>query len=123
MTGILKFCFIFWLFNGAKGQTAKCDYKNYASYYTCYLRLREANYDEKLTRIDGQHEAGRTDADVDRIETYRDSNPKTFSSIFCQKFPNLKSIKMLNTFMQSIDDDSLKNCKNLDNAEFSGNRF
>jgi len=122
---IVLFCVILWVINQVEGQTAKCDYmyeyhwtdryrtKN-ASYYNCYLNIRQANYDEKLTRIDGQHGTGHTDADVKWIQNYMFNKLKIFSSIFCQKFPNLEVIHIDDAELESIDEDSLTNCKNLD---------
>ena len=56
-------CGLVCLINKVSAQTARCDYKydyqsttgyktTNASYYTCYLSTRQANYYDKLTRID-----------------------------------------------------------------------
>jgi len=131
---ILKLCFIFLLTYGAKGQTAKCDYNykyhaTYAykptntSYYACGLSTIQDNYDERLTRIDGQHEAGRNDADVKFIINYKNNKLKTFSSIFCQMFPNLEAININDAEMESIDDDSLIDCENLHKMWLNKNKI
>jgi len=119
----LIFCAIFWLINQVEGQTAKCDYKNYASYYTCNLDTGDANYNEELTRIDGQQETGHTDTDVKLIRNDKDNKLKTFSSIFCKKFSNLEVIRIVDAELESIDVNSLSNCKNLDKLLLSVNKI
>jgi len=128
------FCVILWLINQVEGQTAKCDYSykyhsitgykiTNASYYKCNLDTRQANYDEKLTTIDGQHETEHTDADVKWIQNYLDNKLKKISSFFCQKFPNLKVIYLSDAKLKSIDEDSLINCKNLEHLLLFGNQI
>jgi len=113
---------IFWHIGQTEAQNVRCDYKyNYfwitgykntiASYYKCNLDTRQANYGEKLTTIDGQHETGHTDADVEWIGNYKNQKLKSFSTIFCQKFPNLEMIQINDAELESIDEDSLSNCK------------
>jgi len=106
-----------------EGQTAKCDYGVKRNDYQCSLDLRQANYNQQLTRIDGQHGTGHTDADVKRIENYKNHKLKTFSSIFCQKFPNLEIISIYDAELESIDEDSLSNCKNLNKLYLTGNKI
>jgi len=130
----VHFCAILWLTDQVEGQTARCDYSyeyhwttsyktTNASYYTCNLDTRQANYDEKLTRIDGQHETGHTDANVKYIRNYNYNKLKTLSLIFCQKFPNLEAIRISDAELESVDEDSLSNCKNLDHLWLSGNKI
>ncbi|KAL7014091.1 hypothetical protein ACKWTF_015737 [Chironomus riparius] len=129
MNKIIWIIFLFfghlWLTTKVTAQTAECNYKNgyhwatgyktrNDSYYKCELDTRKADYDEKLTVIDGQHETGHSDANVKFIENYLNNRIKTFSSIFCKKFPNLEIIKINDAAIEAIDDDSLINCKNLD---------
>ncbi|CAG9811207.1 unnamed protein product [Chironomus riparius] len=130
----ILFCGLFWLTNQVSAQTANCDYKyeNHliqgfktlnTSYYRCDLDTRQANYNEKLTRIDGQHGTGLSDADVKSIVPYKDNKLRTFSSIFCQKFSNLEVIYLSDAELELIDEDSLSNCKNLDKMTLFGNKI
>ncbi|KAL7013191.1 hypothetical protein ACKWTF_015247 [Chironomus riparius] len=134
MSEILKICFIFLMFYEAKGQVVKCDYihKYYETksfkttntfYYRCDLDTSQSNYNEKLIRIDGQHGTGHSDADVKWIIPYKTRKLRTFSSIFCQKFPNLEVISMIKAELESIDEDSLSNCKNLDHLYLFQNKI
>ncbi|CAG9811223.1 unnamed protein product [Chironomus riparius] len=122
---------IFWSINQTKCQVAKCDYsyQNYwstgykttnTSYYTCYLDTRQANYNEKLIQIDGKHEIGHSDDDVKWIGN---NKLKTFSSIICQKFPNLKVVQITDAELDSIEEDSLFNCNNLDHLLMHKNKI
>jgi Leucine-rich repeat (LRR) protein len=128
------FCGVFLFVNKSSAQIARCDYKydyfwtavyktTNASYYKCNLSTRQANYNEKLTTIDGQHENGQTDDDVKWIDNYENNILKEFSSIFCQKFPNLEVIRIDNAEVESIDEDSLSNCKNLEHLLLYGNKI
>jgi len=128
------FCAIFWHIGQAVAQNVRCNYSNHyfwtkgykttnASYYKCDLDTRQANYGEKLTGIYGQHETGHTDDDVKLIINYKDNKLKTFSSIFCQKFPNLEIIGIHNAEIETIDEDSLSNCKNLDKLFLNENKI
>jgi len=134
MDAILKFSFIFWLINQIVGQNSTCDYSNKyfwitgykttnSSYYKCNLDTRQSDYDEKLIIIDGQHKTEYTDADVKWIGNYKDDKLKIFSSIFCQKFPNLKVIHIEDAELESIDEDSLLDCQNLDTLTLIGNQI
>jgi Leucine-rich repeat (LRR) protein len=128
-----KFCFIFWLIHGTEGQIAKCNYKDQyywtpeykttnVSYYSCNFNSRKANYDEKLTQIDGQHATGYTDADVKLIQNNVNYKLKKLSSIFCEKFQNLEIINIRYAEMESLDEDSMLNCKNLDQLWLHDNK-
>jgi len=116
---------LFHILADLRNQSSRCDYSykyhwtagyktTNISYYKCNLSTRQENYDEKLTRIDGQHGTRHTDADVNIIGKYLDNKLKTFSSIFCEKFPNLEVIDISFAELESIDEDSLSNCTNLD---------
>ncbi|KAL7013189.1 hypothetical protein ACKWTF_015245 [Chironomus riparius] len=122
MNEFLIFCILLLLIYETKGQTAKCDYKiqnhftffdkSNANHYTCLLDTTKAQFNVKLTETNGQHTTGYSDADVIAISNNK-NKLKTFSSTFCQKFPNLEIIKISHGEMESIDEDSLLNCQNL----------
>ncbi|KAL7013229.1 hypothetical protein ACKWTF_015277 [Chironomus riparius] len=129
------FCAVFSLITQTKAQTAKCDYSFYdhltlgykdinASYYNCNLDTSQANHDSKLTRIDGQHVTGYCDAHVQWIgKSNSVTKLKTFSSIFCKKFPNLEEIDMNDLELESIDVDSLSSCQNLNHLLLNNNKL
>ncbi|KAL7013097.1 hypothetical protein ACKWTF_015191 [Chironomus riparius] len=131
---LLRLSLISFLLSAAEAQTARCDYSyqyhwttghksTNASYYTCSLDTSQVNFDEELTNIDGQHETGHDDADVKWITRNKDQKLKTFSSIFCRKFPNIEVVTMNDMNMESIDEDALLNCPNLDHLFLDGNRL
>jgi len=130
---VVIFCAIIWLINQVEAQNVKCDYNYHdfwtdsyrskdATFYSCYLNIGNSNYNEKLTRIDVQHGTGYTDAHVKYISNHVDKL-KTFSSIFCQKFPNIELFQIANAELESIDEDSLSNCKNLNRLLLDGNKI
>ncbi|KAL7013184.1 hypothetical protein ACKWTF_015240 [Chironomus riparius] len=131
---LLQFFLLLYFIHATEAQTAKCFYtfKYYetksfkttnTSYYRCDLDTKQGNYNEKLIRIDGQHGTGHSDADVKWIISYKNHKLKTFSSIFCQKFPNLEVIQINDAELEVIDEDSLSNCKNLDQLISIGNKI
>jgi len=130
----ILFCGTFWLRKEVKAHTAICDYEydihstfgyknTSASYYKCNLGTSQANYDEIVTRIDGQHENGQSDDDVEWIENYNDNKLRALTSVFCQKFPNLRVIYMMNVELESIDEDLVLDCENLDHLFLHDNKI
>ena len=131
---ILIFLVILWWVNEIKAQTAKCDYSfrfhssfgykpTNTSHYTCVLDTDATNFDEKLIRIDGQHENEQNDDDVKFLTKYHKNEIKTISSIFCKRFPNLEVMRIDNGFLRTIDEDSLESCKQLKHLVLTGNRI
>jgi len=134
MRGFLMICFIFWIMKQAEGQIAKCDYKyeyrwtfayrrSNASYYTCLLDTKQSNKDENLRITDGQHVIGHSDADVKYVHNHLNHKLKRFSSTFCQTFSNLEVVSFGKAELELIDEDSLKNCTNLDQLWFNHNKI
>jgi len=92
------------------------------SYYKCDIDTDQTFYNQKITRIYGQHsKTGHSDADVKLISNYEYHALQTFSSVFCQKFPNLEVISITNAILESID--SLSNCKNLNYLILDANQI
>lgn len=112
-------------------QTARCDYSykmyDYSetniSYYSCVLSTEQANFDTRLTSINGQHGFVKDDDDVGYFVNYVNNKLKVFTSIFCQKFQNLEAILLGNAGIESIDADAFTNCRNLIYLELYGNQI
>ncbi|KAL7013276.1 hypothetical protein ACKWTF_015312 [Chironomus riparius] len=85
----------------------------YGNDYGCYLMTEIAAFSEKVTKIDGQHQAGYNDADVKFIQLNENNKLKNFSSIFCKKFPNLQEIHVDKSDLSSIQEYSFLDCKSL----------
>lgn len=97
----------------AASPIANCVYSNDYMYgYQCKLSLINA---DESTPITGQHLDGKSDEDVDTIDgRYTDSNVKTFPANFCEKFINVKRININEIGLEEIDENSFKNCQNLE---------
>lgn len=107
-----------------KSQTAECSYlyKSFATYgrrptnetyYSCTLNTKQANYGQRLTTFKGQHLLRQSDANVKHLRIFDGNKLKIFSSIFCQKFPNLEAIFTNETSIEFFDENSLSSCKDL----------
>ncbi|XP_070504934.1 uncharacterized protein [Chironomus tepperi] len=131
---LIIFYGIFCIQGCVDAQSADCDYRikyDYTfdpmnqnkSYYSCYLNTNIKSSFNKVTTINGQHDSGHTDDDVNFLYTDKIGHINTFSSIFCQKFKNLKFIRTFNADIQSIDGNSFENCENLDILMLIGTQF
>ncbi|KAL7013281.1 hypothetical protein ACKWTF_015317 [Chironomus riparius] len=107
-----------------KSQTAECSYhyKSFAThgrrttndtFYSCTLNTKQANYGQKLLTFKGQHKLGHSDGNVKHLRIFNGNKLKFFSSIFCQKLPNLEVIFINETSVELFDENSLSSCKNL----------
>ncbi|KAL7013237.1 hypothetical protein ACKWTF_015285 [Chironomus riparius] len=108
-----------------KAQTARCVYSSQyfwtagytttnESFYACSLDTRRSNFNKKVMRIEGQHLIDQhEDSDVKYITNYIESKLRVFSSIFCNQFPNLEVIAIKSATIESIEPNSLQNCKHL----------
>lgn len=91
----------------SKGE-AICNYSvDKKSIYKCKLSVK--NDDE----IGGTHLNDKSDDDVLNIQSSESSNSTDFPTKICEKFKNLQSIHLVNVYIQNIDENSLKSCKNL----------
>lgn len=107
-----------------ESQIMQCDYleEHFSSMvsevtkssYGCALEISASNSEIQHQEIIGQHEPGKTDADVKAVFVSPDELLKHFSSIFCKKFQNLETLIFVPQLLESIDEDSLYECKNLD---------
>ena len=110
--------------NESDAQTATCDYYYQFKWaYHCFLNTEQANFNEIITKIEGKHETGQTDYDVTILSPGLGERLKTFSSIFCQKFPNLETIRIIFAETESVDENSLMSCENLKHLNFYGNKI
>lgn len=94
------------------------------SYYTCSLNRKNLTYGTELVSITGQHEDSKTNDDVQYLSIiYFNNFLHTFSSIFCDTFENLKAVELRGLQLQSIDEDSLRNCSQLEYLWLVSNEF
>jgi len=121
----LLFCVIFCIFHQVSAQNAQCSYENSYKdkfnlvtdnnyFYTCFLNTQYSNFNTPISNIVGNHVSGYTDGHVTYLQTSTGSKMRKFSSVFCQKFPGLLSIYVSDADIESIDDNALINCRNLE---------
>ncbi|KAL7011314.1 hypothetical protein ACKWTF_014227 [Chironomus riparius] len=114
------------------GHTGVCDY--YDSYfysvfdkhsaYACKITLNNLQNINRITKVNGIHENYRNKKDVNYLQIASvNSNIKEFNSVFCATFNNLKTILVEDLKINSIDDDSLQNCFNLNLLYFTNNEI
>jgi len=77
----------------------------------------------KISDLDGHHETGHNDGVVTFLTNYGSSKLKTLSQILCQKFPNLVGIQISSAKMESINENSLLKCENLEYLARSANKI
>ncbi|XP_070504786.1 toll-like receptor Tollo [Chironomus tepperi] len=90
--------------------------------YKCELKFDTDSY-EDVSSITGDHVQNNADGNVNILLSYQSSKISDFTSIFCEKFPNLEAIKLDNVKIKSIDDDSLQNCQHLRLLHLNNNKI
>lgn len=119
---ILVILLNFTLVNESTSQSVQCEYLNINApsvkpiinkliHYHCLLITKNDNFNIKPTEITGKHIQGKQDADVEIISPYQNDLLKILTSIFCDKFENLKEMRFDSMQIESIDEDALQNCK------------
>lgn len=98
-----------------------------------YVIEKDASYSCKLTvltetelssaPIIGEHPAQNTDNDVKTVKSTKESFSTQFPSKICEKFKNLKEINFFLLFIQKLDENSLKTCKNIEILHLEGNQM
>lgn len=97
-------------------QSATCRYYNSAAYgYTCAMTITNPNGFDNLTQIDGAHLAGKTNADVRRVEKATGANSVNFPTLICQTFRNTDTITFSSVGIKVITENSFKHCEKLQN--------
>ncbi|KAL7043464.1 hypothetical protein ACKWTF_001521 [Chironomus riparius] len=91
--------------------------------YYCDLTIQNPNGLNNFTEIRGTHSPGRENEDVTSIIRTSSSISTNFPSIICNTFPNVQTLKAWSIGIERIDEDSFKNCRNLDFLDLSGNRI
>lgn len=131
LTILLIICLIVHQKCETHAETATCQYteKNIIidmfmySKYSCELSFNNLKTFDSVTNIDGDHEDGNTDGNVKILESSSPAEINEFSSTFCEKFPNLESLKLENVKINSIDDISLQNCQYLKILSLNNNKI
>jgi len=101
-----------------------CSYSNSDAHgYTCILIISNLNGFNSFTTINGIHEAGKSDKDVQSIIGSPMSNTTNIPSIICEKFKNIQSIDLTEVEIQIIDENSFKYCQNLSSLRLNGNKI
>ncbi|XP_070508999.1 leucine-rich repeat-containing protein 15-like [Chironomus tepperi] len=90
---------------------AACKY-NYVKSANGYLCSLLSNNADSSTEISGQHLSGRTDDDVDMLVSFHLTFTELTSNL-CDKFPNLKRLKIMSSDIAKVYPNALNNCKNL----------
>ena len=117
-----------------KTQNVKCDYQDNwfstsgikptnVTYYECKLNTRQLDFGQEIVTIQGRHEIGNNDDDVDQLSISFGNKLKKFSSIFCQKFAYIKDIYTEGADIELFDEDSLSNCRNLEILDMKSNKI
>jgi len=131
----LIYFIILWTPNEIKAQTAQCSFGNkfYSTfglrstnkniYYSCYLNTQDANFNQMLEIIEGEHDADCYDSNVKLINIGDESKLKIFTLLFCLKFPKLQIIRTNHAEVESIRENSLASCKDLEVFESNGNKI
>ena len=105
------------------GQELSCYYNNYSSSgYTCDLKIINPNGFNNFTGIDGAHLGGMTNEDVRRIISNNGSTTNV-PSIICETFKNATRIELRSIGIQSIDENSFRNCKKLEYLDLDANKI
>lgn len=91
--------------------------------YTCLLIISNLNGFNNFTTINGIHEAGKSDKDVQRIIGSPMSNTTNIPSIICEKFKNIQSIDLTEVEIQIIDEKSFKYCQKLSSLRLNSNKI
>jgi len=97
------------------GQVLSCRYRNDVTYgYTCELTIRNPNGFNNFTAINGTHMRGMTNEDVRSVIRVSNSNSTNVPSIICDTFQNASIIELGSTSVKSIDENSFRNCIQLE---------
>ena len=111
-------------YHASYGQVLSCSYRNDANKgYTCGLTIQNPNGFNNFTEIGGTHLAGKTNEDVQYVLGVYGSNTTNIPSIICEKFQNATGIELRIIGIDNIDENSLKNCKQLTYLELYGNKI
>lgn len=99
---------------------ATCNFTEFKSRktagYSCRLTA------DTLTDITGDHVAGKFDSDLQFLLSVNQTIP-VITPIFCNQFPNLERIDIFKSKVEVIDQDSFRNCKNLERLLLSTNNL
>lgn len=88
--------------------------------YTCQLTLANKKT-SKVMKIIGKHIEGKSDSDVVTIKLVKGATAGEFPTILCEKFPNLKEMSLKRLGARKINENSLKNCQNLEKLDLKQN--
>jgi Leucine-rich repeat (LRR) protein len=114
--------------------TAFCTFEHTTSYhsdlvpehisgYLCKLDLDIKG--DRVDNIEGSHENGENSNDVSIIMVFKDYHTylTSFPNTFCSQFENLEIIDMSGAQIETVEDNSLQNCKNLRILQFYMNKI
>lgn len=119
---VTLFCSIFLSAHYSEAGQGICKYTEQASRrytgYFCEIKIDGTS----LTEITGSHKPNKTDDDV-TLFVARESNFKHLSSIVCDKFKNIDAFGIINSQLESIDADSFKHCRKLQQLKLIENKI
>lgn len=133
---ILHFFVSIFLANKIESQSVSCDFhnrwqwiktldprltENNDFYYSCSLSTGDTDYTARPTKIVGEHMTDMSNEDVKYLGPSPNQYLRTYSAIYCNEFSNLEVVIMYNLLLESIDLNSLVNCKNLQYLNFAAN--
>lgn len=111
---IVLLCINFAKING-QSEILSCEYKIDSYFgYTCDLTIINPNGLNNFRDINGKHNVNKLDGDVESVIFNSTSNTSNIPAIICEKFRNLKNIRIIINGLTEIHDYSLANCKNLE---------
>ena len=106
------------------GQELNCSYGDGASWgYTCDLKIINPNGFNNFTLINGTHLEGMRNEDVWWINRVFGSNSSNIPSIICETFNNAVRIDLSSVGIQSVAENSFRNCKNLQHLYLYSNQI
>lgn len=104
-------------------QSATCVYSfnDDNNEYECKLTL---NASDESAQISGQYLHNQSDEDVKSIQSYAKESVSTIlPTVLCKKFENVREIIIHGMGLEKINENSLKNCKNLERLQLGWNKI
>lgn len=101
-----------------------CDYKNDEDFgYTCELSIFNPNGLNNFSKINGTHQAGKSDSDVRNIKSTQNSLTTNIPSAICDKYRNTIVLQFVNISITKIDEYSFRSCDKLEYLILDSNRI
>lgn len=108
--------FLLLLSSTVRSQQISCNYIQREGFpYTCQLSIENPNGLDNFQSIPGEHLPGRSDADVELVDSFS-QNTLNIPQIICQQFPNTLDLYMAVNYIEIIQESSFAACTRLRSA-------